>query len=131
MRKALTAEVKLAGNFGCSYALVCQNPSNAVFPPHKLVRPWPYRPYWWCRPCVELWHANTVDSLSQLTSLDAEGRAVLTEHRCGEGGRRLVVVNVYCPLARMDGDNPGRLEYKLKFYSALRDRCAALETAGR
>ena len=34
-----------------SYVLVSQNPSNAIFPPQKLVRPWPYRPYRWRRPC--------------------------------------------------------------------------------
>jgi len=57
----------------------------------------------------------------------------LTEHRCGEEeeGRSVVVVNVYCPLARLDGDNPGRLDYKLKFYAALRERCATLEAAGK
>ena len=26
-----------------NYALVSQNPNNAIFPPQKQVRPWPYR----------------------------------------------------------------------------------------
>ena len=61
-----------------------------------------------------------------------EGRAVLTEHRCGgEGGGSVVVVNVYCP--RVDSDNPDsdRMEYKLSFYSALQQRCTALAKAGK
>ena len=67
---------------------------------------------------------------TQLTSLDAEGRAVLTEHICGEEeGGRVVVVNVYCP--RVDSDNPSRLDYKLRFYAALQERCTALERAGK
>lgn len=60
--------------------------------------------------------------------MDAEGRAVLTEFSCREGGR-VVVVNVYCP--RVDAENMERLEYKLRFYRALRERCAALERAGK
>ncbi len=28
-----------------------KNPSNAIFPPQKPVRPWPYRPYQCRQPC--------------------------------------------------------------------------------
>ena len=65
---------------------------------------------------------------SQLASLDAEGRSILTEHRC-VGEVRIVVVNVYCPM--VDSDNQERLGYKLKFYATLQDRCTALERAGK
>ena len=78
---------------------------------------------------TSLTHARTY-TCTQLTALDAEGRAVLTEHICGEEeGGRVVVVNVYCP--RVDSDNPSRLDYKLRFYAALQERCAALERAGK
>ena len=71
-----------------------------------------------------------MDVCLQLTALDAEGRAVLTEHICGEEeGGRVVVVNVYCP--RVDSDNSSRLDYKLRFYAALQERCTALERAGK
>ena len=76
----------------------------------------------------------------QLTSLDSEGRAVLTEHTVqlsqDEDGssshRQLVVVNVYCPMVDVDrGIDLDRLDYKLKFYAALQERCTALEKAGK
>ena len=73
---------------------------------------------------------------TQLSALDAEGRAVLTEHACEvegeEGGRRegrVVVVNVYCPM--VDSDNQERMTYKLRFYQALQSRCAALHQEGK
>ena len=67
-------------------------------------------------------------SPQELSSLDSEGRAVVTQHRC-DGGRMLVVVNVYCP--RVDPDSPERLPFKLNFFTALRERCKALKGAGR
>lgn len=46
--------------------------------------------------------------------------------------RQLVVVNVYCPMVDVDrGIDPDRLDYKLKFYAALQERCTALEKAGK
>ncbi len=66
----------------------------------------------------------------QLISLDAEGRSVLTEHELRDGGR-LVVVNVYCPMVERGSDNQDRMDYKLRFYSALKERCSALEKAGK
>ena len=70
------------------------------------------------------------DSFVQLISLDAEGRSVFTEHKLSDGGR-LVVVNVYCPMVESGSDNQDRMDYKLRFYSALKERCAALEKAGK
>ena len=67
-------------------------------------------------------------STQEVSSLDSEGRAVVTEHHC-DGGRRVVVVNVYCP--RVDPESPERLPFKLNFYTALRERCRALTAAGR
>jgi len=84
--------------------------------------------------------------LLQLTSLDGEGRAVLTEHHVtlrAMGGpgkeagsdRRLVVVNVYCPMydpARdKDGGGVSRLTVKTNFYKLLEIRVSALERAGK
>ena len=67
---------------------------------------------------------------------------MLTEHtiRVGksqDGGRsggcqQLVVVNVYCPMVDVDrGIDQDRLEFKLRFYSVLQERCTALERAGK
>ena len=67
-------------------------------------------------------------STQELTALDIEGRAVLTQHSCA-GGRSVVVINVYCP--RVDPDMPERLTYKLNFFTALRERCSALIGNGR
>ena len=64
----------------------------------------------------------------ETTSLDIEGRAVITEHS-GSDGLKLVVINVYCP--RVDPESPERLPYKLNFLTAIRKRCIALCKAGR
>lgn len=54
-----------------------------------------------------------------------------------EGGdeRRMVIVNVYCPMYDRARDEKGeglsRLEYKMKFYRLLEARCTALEKAGK
>ena len=46
--------------------------------------------------------------------------------------QQLVVVNVYCPMVDVDrGIDLDRLDYKLKFYAALQERCTALEKAGK
>ena len=54
----------------------------------------------------------------------------MTEHLLGEG-ERLVVVNVYCPMVDRETENQDRMDYKIKFYSVLKQRCAALEKAGK
>ncbi len=46
-----------------------------------------------------------------------------------EGRGRVAVVNVYCPM--VDGENPERLDYKLRFYAALQRRCRALQEEGK
>lgn len=56
-------------------------------------------------------------------SLDAEGRAVITQHSL-QGGGLLTVINVYCP--RVDPEQPARLEYKLQFYQQMLHRAQAL-----
>ncbi len=55
---------------------------------------------------------------------------MLTEHELTEGGR-LVVVNIYCPMVDSGPDNQSRMDYKIKFYSLLKQRCATLEKAGK
>lgn len=68
--------------------------------------------------------------------LDAEGRSVITEHLVSDDHRTsrksLVVINVYCPMVDESvADNQSRMEYKLKFYAVLRERCKALEKKGK
>ena len=74
-------------------------------------------------------------------AFDREGRAVVTEHTCGErgdvkeegrgGGKTVVVINVYVPMVDRDNVKEDRLSYKMLFYSVLQDRCTALEQAGK
>ncbi|EDV28976.1 uncharacterized protein TRIADDRAFT_19413 [Trichoplax adhaerens] len=64
----------------------------------------------------------------ELSLLDAEGRAILTEHKT-DFGRNVVVINVYCP--RADPEKPERLNFKLKFYELLQERAEALLIAGK
>ena len=69
----------------------------------------------------------------------SEHTVQLSEVKDDKGGessslwkRWLAVVNVYCPMVDVDrGIDLDRLEYKLKFYSALQERCTALEKAGK
>ena len=59
---------------------------------------------------------------------------VKSEEREGEGDcvQHLVVVNVYCPMVDVDrGIDSDRLDFKLKFYAAIQERCTALEKAGK
>ncbi|XP_074645688.1 DNA-(apurinic or apyrimidinic site) endonuclease 2-like [Tubulanus polymorphus] len=67
----------------------------------------------------------------ELDSLDAEGRAVLTQHKIkvGDNVEDVVVINVYCP--RADPERENRLHFKLQFYKLLEIRVAALQSAGR
>ena len=79
-------------------------------------------------------HGNKKDSIGfpitdlseeDKTLLDNEGRALLTEH-IQDNGRRLVIINVYCP--RVDAENPERLPYKLNFVETLFKRCIAIQS---
>ncbi|KAK3753993.1 hypothetical protein QZH41_009246 [Actinostola sp. cb2023] len=67
-------------------------------------------------------------SPDQLTSLDKEGRAVLTEHEL-DSGDKVVIINVYCP--RADPDNEERMEFKMQYYNLLQIRVEALLESGR
>ena len=63
--------------------------------------------------------------------LDSEGRALLTEHNVIVN-QEMMVVNVYCPMVDVDrGIDSDRLDFKLRFYAALQERCTALEKAGK
>ncbi|WAR25818.1 APEX2-like protein [Mya arenaria] len=68
----------------------------------------------------------------ELKSLDAEGRAVITQHRIrfrdGEE-KDLAIINVYCP--RFDPDREDRHQYKLRFFALLQTRAEALLDSGR
>ena len=65
---------------------------------------------------------------------------MLTEH-CLSGTdslpdeKRLVIINVYCPMYDPERDKEGesldRLQFKINFYRLLEERCAALEKAGK
>ena len=70
----------------------------------------------------------------QLVSLDAEGRSVITEHLVCDDNQRdrnLVVINVYCPMVDSTAEDQTRMDYKLKFYAALEERCRAMEKEGK
>jgi len=70
-------------------------------------------------------------SQEELKALDAEGRAVITQHKLKEkvdGKSELVVINVYCP--RADPEDNERETFKMKFYKLLELRCLALNRAG-
>ena len=62
-------------------------------------------------------------TMQDLTDLDAEGRALLTEHEV-TGDKSVVIVNVYCP--RAERDNKERWGYKQMFYRLLQTRCEQL-----
>lgn len=63
----------------------------------------------------------------------------VVETETGEEERRLVVVNVYCPMydqTKEKGMEVGeearaRLHFKTNFYRLLEARCSALERAGK
>lgn len=65
-------------------------------------------------------------STEELTLLDNEGRAVVTQHRimCKDEEQTLTVINVYCP--RADPEKPERKQFKLQFYKLLQCRAEAL-----
>ncbi|KAK3103577.1 hypothetical protein FSP39_020315 [Pinctada imbricata] len=67
----------------------------------------------------------------ELESLDAEGRAVITQHKIrkkdGSEGY-LAIINVYCP--RVDPEREDRHLYKLRFFALLQTRAEALVKSG-
>eukprot|EP00794_Sanderia_malayensis_P006263 gene6263-6983_t len=63
-------------------------------------------------------------SSQELGSLDAEGRAVLTEHCLLGDSKPVLVINVYCP--RASRHNEDRWKYKQMFYRLLQARCEHL-----
>ncbi|XP_065067010.1 DNA-(apurinic or apyrimidinic site) endonuclease 2-like [Rhopilema esculentum] len=67
-------------------------------------------------------------SQEELASLDAEGRAILSEHEI-LGHRPIVIVNLYCP--RADRDNEKRWAFKQNFYHLVQARCEALLSSGK
>ena len=77
---------------------------------------------------IECYGNHTDFTLEDLEALDAEGRAMLTEHRLVDG-KSVVIVNVYCP--RADKENKDRVDFKLKFYKLLQERAETLVKAGR
>ena len=79
-------------------------------------------------PCIGCYGNLSDFTTGDLTALDAEGRAVLTEHSTGDG-RSVVVINVYCP--RADKENEERVAFKLRFYEVLQLRAEALVKSGR
>ncbi|CAH3197533.1 unnamed protein product [Porites evermanni] len=74
-------------------------------------------------------YGSTSDFTSEeLEALDAEGRAVLTEHSFPDG-KNVVIINVYCP--RADKENKDRVNFKLRFYKLLQERAEALVNGRR
>lgn len=67
----------------------------------------------------------------ELQDLDAEGRAIITQHRIRfeDGSEKdLAIINVYCP--RFDPERHDRHHYKLRFYALLQTRAEALLKSG-
>ena len=74
-------------------------------------------------------YGSTSDFTSEeLEALDAEGRAVLTEHSFPDC-KNVVIINVYCP--RADKENKDRVNFKLRFYKLLQERAEALVNGRR
>lgn len=80
------------------------------------------------QPSIECYGNNTDFTLEDLESLDAEGRAMLTEHKLVDD-KSVVIVNVYCP--RADKENEERVDFKMNFYKLLQERAETLVKAGR
>ena len=80
------------------------------------------------QPSIECYGNNTDFTLEDLETLDAEGRAMLTEHRLDDV-KSVVIVNVYCP--RADKENKERVDFKMNFYKLLQERAETLAKAGR
>ncbi|XP_033746043.1 DNA-(apurinic or apyrimidinic site) lyase 2-like [Pecten maximus] len=77
-------------------------------------------------------YGNVIDfSTEELDALDAEGRAVITQHRIqtGDGNEaHLAIINVYCP--RVDPERDDRKVYKMRFLALLQTRAEALLQSG-
>ncbi|GAB1598145.1 DNA-(apurinic or apyrimidinic site) lyase 2-like [Argonauta hians] len=78
------------------------------------------------------YYGNVSDfSKEELDSIDAEGRAVITQHdiRTSDGScKSLALINVYCP--RYDSENEDRHHFKLRFFALLQIRAEALIQSG-
>ncbi|KAL9959776.1 hypothetical protein ACROYT_G033131 [Oculina patagonica] len=80
------------------------------------------------QPSIGSYGSNTDFTPEELEALDAEGRAILTEHRLVDD-KSVVIINVYCP--RADKENKDRVDFKLKFYKLLQERAEAIVKEGR
>ncbi len=80
------------------------------------------------QPSIGSYGSNTDFTPEELEALDAEGRAILTEHRLVDDNS-VVIINVYCP--RADKENKDRVDFKLKFYKLLQERAESIVKEGR
>lgn len=64
------------------------------------------------------------------SQLDREGRTIITQFEFLNGNdvEKLTVLNVYCP--RADPEKPDRMEFKLDFYHALKERANSILKSG-
>ena len=71
-------------------------------------------------------------TLDERKDLDAEGRAVITQHdvKVGQMKKSLIVINVYCPRAGSEKLEEQRETFKMKFNKLLELRANALTAAG-
>lgn len=83
---------------------------------------------WTQEPTIGCYGSTDCFTSDQLSSLDREGRAVLTEHTL-DNGDKVVIVNVYCP--RAETENEERMEFKMRYYKVLQIRVEALVASGR
>lgn len=80
------------------------------------------------QPSIGSYGYNSDFTPDGLEALDAEGRAILTEHSLPDG-KTVVIINVYCP--RADKENKERVNFKLDFYKLLQGRADMLVETGR
>ncbi|XP_015767096.1 PREDICTED: DNA-(apurinic or apyrimidinic site) lyase 2-like [Acropora digitifera] len=80
------------------------------------------------QPSIGCYDDNKSFTPEELEALDAEGRAVLTEHTLSND-KTVVIINVYCP--RADKENKERVNFKLDFYRLLEERAKKLFKSGR
>ena len=80
------------------------------------------------QPSIGSYGYNSDFTPDELEALDAEGRAILTEHSLPDG-KTVVIINVYCP--RADKENKERANFKLDFYKLLQGRAEMLVETGR
>ncbi|XP_031561252.1 DNA-(apurinic or apyrimidinic site) lyase 2-like [Actinia tenebrosa] len=83
---------------------------------------------WTQEPSIGCYGTTDCFTSDQLSTLDREGRAVLTEHTL-DNGDKVVIVNVYCP--RAETENEERMEFKMRYYKLLQIRVEALVASGR